>query len=91
MTASDRVAIVGASMTQFGQREAWIQELLAEAGLECLEDAGADASDVDHLYVSNMTSGEFEGMTGVMNALAHDIGAMPAYTQRVDQTSSSGG
>ncbi|NKE37873.1 thiolase family protein [Natronococcus sp. JC468] len=87
----ERVAIIGASMTQFGQREEWIQELLAEAGLDCLEDAGVDASDVEHLYVSNMASGEFEGQTGVMNGLAHDIGAIPAYTQRVDQTSSSGG
>ncbi|QSW98752.1 thiolase C-terminal domain-containing protein [Haloterrigena alkaliphila] len=88
----ERVAIIGASMTQFGQREGeWILDLLAEAGLECLEDAGADGGDVDHLYVSNMASGEFEGQTGVPNALAHDIDAMPAYTQRVDQTSSSGG
>ena len=89
--ASERVAVVGASMTQFGQREGWIMDLLAEAGIECLEDAGVDASDVEHLYVSNMASGEFEGMTGVPNALAHDLDAMPAYTQRVDQTSSSGG
>ncbi|ELZ14810.1 Propanoyl-CoA C-acyltransferase [Natrinema thermotolerans DSM 11552] len=86
------VAIIGASMTQFGQREGeWIQDLLAEAGIECLEDAGVDADDVEHLYVSNMASGEFEGQTGVPNALAHDLDAMPAYTQRVDQTSSSGG
>ncbi|WP_226481889.1 thiolase C-terminal domain-containing protein [Natrinema amylolyticum] len=88
----ERVAIIGASMTQFGQREGeWIQDLLAEAGIECLEDAGVDASDVEHLYVSNMASGEFEGQTGAPNALAHDLDAMPAYTQRVDQTSSSGG
>ncbi|SIR82727.1 thiolase family protein [Natronorubrum thiooxidans] len=87
----ERVAVIGASMTQFGQRESWILDLLAEAGIECLEDAGVDAEDVEHLYVSNMASGEFEGQTGVPNALAHDLDAMPAYTQRVDQTSSSGG
>ncbi|WP_265111417.1 thiolase C-terminal domain-containing protein [Halosolutus halophilus] len=87
----ERVAIIGASMTQFGQRESWIQDLLAEAGIECLADAGVDAADVEHLYVSNMASGEFEGQTGVMNALAHDLDAVPAYTQRIDQTSSSGG
>ncbi len=88
----ERVAIIGASMTQFGQREGeWIQDLLAEAGIECLEDAGVSADTVEHLYVSNMASGEFEGQTGVPNALAHDLDAMPAYTQRVDQTSSSGG
>ncbi|SDQ65745.1 thiolase family protein [Natronobacterium texcoconense] len=88
----ERVAIIGASMTQFGQREGeWVLDLLAEAGLECLEDSGVDAAEVDHLYVSNMASGEFEGQTGIPNALAHDLNAMPAYTQRVDQTSSSGG
>ena len=87
----DRVAIVGASMTQFGSRDAWVRELLAEAGDACLRDADVDPTDLDHLYVSNMASGEFEGQTGVPNALAHDLGAMPAYTARIDQTSSSGG
>jgi acetyl-CoA C-acetyltransferase len=87
----ERVAILGASMTQFGQRDAWIRELLAEAGQACLDDAGVSPDAVDHLYVSNMASGEFEGQTGVPNALAHDLAAMPAYTARIDQTSSSGG
>jgi acetyl-CoA C-acetyltransferase len=87
----ERVAIIGASMTQFGQREAWIRELLAEAGGACLADAGVSADAVEHLYVSNMASGEFEGQTGVPNALAHDLSAVPAYTARIDQTSSSGG
>ena len=87
----ERVAIIGASMTRFGQRDAWVRELLAEAGEACLDDAGVSGGDLDHLYVSNMASGEFEGQTGIPNALAHDLGAMPAYTQRVDQTSSSGG
>ena len=86
------VAVIGASMTQFGTREGeWIRDLLAEAGQACLADAGASPDDVEHLYVSNMASGEFEGQTGVMNALAHDMGVLPAYAQRVDQTSASGG
>jgi acetyl-CoA C-acetyltransferase len=86
------VAVIGASMTQFGNREGeWIRDLLAEAGQTCLADAGVSPDDVEHLYVSNMASGEFEGQTGVMNALTHDLGALPAYTQRVDQTSASGG
>ena len=87
----DRVAIVGASMTQFGQREGWIRELLAEAGQDCLANAGIDGDDLEHLYVSNMASGEFEGQTGIANAVAHDLDALPAYTARIDQTSSSGG
>ncbi|MFB6234824.1 MAG: thiolase family protein [Halopenitus sp.] len=87
----ERVAILGTSMTQFGDRDAWVRELLAEAGEACLDDADVEPDAVDHLYVSNMASGEFEGQTGVPNALAHDLDAMPAYTQRIDQTSSSGG
>jgi acetyl-CoA C-acetyltransferase len=86
------VAIVAASMTDFGNREGeWIQDLLSEAALDCLDGSGVAPGEIEHLYVSNMASGEFEGQTGVMNALAHDVGAVPAYTQRIDQTSSSGG
>jgi acetyl-CoA C-acetyltransferase len=88
---STNVAVIGASMTKFGQREAWIRELLAEAGAKCLDDTGVAPETIEHCYVSNMASGEFEGMTGVPNALAHDLNCVPAYTQRVDQTSSSGG
>ncbi len=85
------VAIIGASMTQFGQRDAWVRELLAEAGETCLADAGVPREDVEHLYVANMASGEFEGQTGLMNALAHDMGMLGAYAERVDNTSATGG
>jgi acetyl-CoA C-acetyltransferase len=85
------VAVLGASMVSFGRRDEWVRELATDAALACLDDAGVAASDLDHLYLSNMASGEFEGQTGVMNAVAHDIGAVPAYTQRVGQTSASGG
>jgi acetyl-CoA C-acetyltransferase len=85
------VAVIGASMTTFGQREEWIRELVAQAGEAAIEDAGIGPDEVEHLYVSNMASGEFEGQTGIMNVLAHDLGLMPAYSERVDQTSSSGG
>jgi acetyl-CoA C-acetyltransferase len=86
------VAVIGASMTNFGRREGeWIRDLLTEAGTACLDDADVAPDAVEHIYVSNMASGEFEGITGVMNGLAHDIGVLPAYSQRVDQTSSSGG
>ena len=78
-------------MTEFGRRDAWIRELLSEAGTACLDDAGVAPDEVEHLYVSNMASGEFEGQTGVPNALAHDLAAVPAYTQRIDQNSASGG
>ena len=90
-SSMERVAVIDAAMTQFGQRDGWIRELLAEAGQACLDTAGVSPDAIEHLYVSNMASGELEGQTGVSNALAHDLGAVPAYTARIDQTSSSGG
>jgi len=74
---SNQVAIIGGSMTKFGERDAWVRELLAEAGEACLDDAGVTPDDVEHVYVSNMASGEFEGQTGIMNALAHDPDSCP--------------
>ena len=85
------VAIIGAAMTPFGEREGWIQELLAEAGGACLGAAGVEQSAVEQVYVSNMASGEFEGQGGIMNALTADLGLSPAYSARIDQTSASGG
>jgi acetyl-CoA acetyltransferase len=84
------VAIIGAAMSTFGERDEWVRELLNEAGDACLADAGVTSGEVDHLYVSNMASGEFEGQTGVMNVVAHDLGVLSAYTARIDQTSASG-
>lgn len=85
------VAIIEASMTKFGERDAWIGELLSQAGTECLKDAPVAPDDIEHLYVSNMGCGEFEGHTGIANRLAHDLGVVPAYSQRIEQTSSTGG
>ncbi len=87
----ERVAVIGSAMTAFGKREEWIRSLLAEAALACLDDANVDPDVLDHVYVSNMASGEFEGQTGIANALVNDIAAIPAYSQRIDQTSASGG
>jgi len=85
------VAIVGASMTDFGEREDWVLNLLAEAATACLDDADVGPGAIEHCYVSNMAGGEFEGQTGVANALVDDVGAAPAYAQRIDGTSASGG
>lgn len=85
------VASVATSFEAFGQRELDIYGLLAGAGRDCLERAPVSPGAIDHLYVSNMASGEFEGKTGIVNALAHDLNLHPTYTARIDQTSASGG
>ncbi len=87
----ERVACLNTSMTSFGQREEWVIDLANEAALDCLDGVGVEASDLEHVYLANMASGEFEGQSGVVNALIDDIGATGAYGARIDQTSSSGG
>jgi acetyl-CoA C-acetyltransferase len=61
---------IGGSTTKLGNRDAWIRELLAEAGEACPDDDGVSPDDVGHVYVSNTASGAFDGQTGVMDALA---------------------
>ncbi|MCK5660587.1 MAG: thiolase domain-containing protein, partial [Methanosarcinales archaeon] len=56
------VAIVGIGMTQFG--ELWdrsFRDLLVEAGMGAVDDAGVCGEDVDALYVGNMGGGRFIG------------------------------
>jgi len=40
------VAVIGASMTAFGEHDAWIRGLLASAATACLEDAAVAPSAV---------------------------------------------
>ena len=87
----DRVAIVGAAMTRFGNRSGWVADLLTEATEATIADAGIDRDQIDHVYVANMASGEFEGQAGIANRLVHDCQLIDAYCARIDQTSASGG
>jgi len=84
------VAIAGASMTRFGERDAWLRDLLATAGDRCLADAGVAPGTVDHLYLA-VSSGSYQAGGGLMNALAADLGLSPAHAEGVSQTSASGG
>lgn len=87
----ERVACIATAMTDFGQRDSWVVDLADQAALACLENAPIEATDLDHVYLANMSSGEFEGQAGVVNALIDNIGATGAYGARIDQTSASGG
>ncbi|GCF13309.1 3-ketoacyl-CoA thiolase [Haloarcula mannanilytica] len=84
------VAVVGASMTQFGVREPRLRELLAAAGTRCLDDAGVEPRAVDHLYLSE-SGGAYESKGGLVNALKDDLGLGSAYATGIEQTSAAGG
>jgi len=84
------VAVVGAAMTQFGERDAGLQSLLAEAGEQCLADGGVEPAAIDRLTVAR-ASGNYTGQAGLANLVAGDLGVRPAAASAIDQTSAAGG
>lgn len=83
------VAVLSYGLTPFGRHEASVVDLLADASQPALAGSGTDA--VDAVFVGNMSSGEFEGRSGIANALASELGLEPAFPAKVENTSGSGG
>ena len=85
------VAIVGCAVTKFGRSDKDVVGLLAEASLAAMDDASLDGVRVDDVFVGNMASGEFEGISGLANLLVSELGLEPASAMKVEYTSGSGG
>jgi acetyl-CoA C-acetyltransferase len=89
---SNRVAIAGVGMSQFG--ELWdknLRDLSLEAGMYAIFDAGVPGSDIDGMVIGNMSAGRFTGQEH-LGALAVDMGGLgdiPAYS--VEAACASGG
>lgn len=85
------VAVVGCGVTKFGRSDKDVVGLLAEASLVAMDDAGLDGARFDDVFVGNMASGEFEGISGLANLLVSELGLEPARAMKVEYTSGSGG
>jgi len=85
------VAIIGCGMTKFGKLEGDLMDLLAEASLKAIEDAGAGERDFDSVYVGNMMAGELTHQTAVASSLVDRINLVPAAAERVENGPASGG
>lgn len=89
------VAIVGIGMTQFG--ELWdrsFRDLLVEAGMTAVDDAGINGEDVDALYVGNMGGGRFIGQEHIGSLVADYAGLatnLHVPATRVEAACASGG
>ena len=54
------VAIVGVKTTEFGELwEQSLRDIVVEAGIGALEDAGINGEEIDAMYVGNMSGGKF--------------------------------
>ncbi|MBI5046500.1 thiolase domain-containing protein [Candidatus Micrarchaeota archaeon] len=87
-----RVAIIGAGMTQFGEHwEYGFRELVVEAGVRAIEDAGIHGDKIDAGYVGTMASGRLVGQEHLGGLLADYMGLTPLPITRVEGACASGG
>ncbi len=87
-----RVAVIGVGLTKFG--ELWdvsFSQLFVEAGTAAINDAGIDGSDVDALYVGNMSGGRFIDQEHISCLIADYAGLTPIPATRVEAACASGG
>jgi acetyl-CoA C-acetyltransferase len=86
------VAIIGVGLTRFGERwEHGMRELMAEAGIRALEDAGITSKDVEVVYGSTMASGRFIGQEHIAALLSDQLGFRNIPAVRIENACASGG
>ncbi|MCX9025977.1 MAG: thiolase domain-containing protein [Candidatus Methanoperedens sp.] len=86
------VAIIGCGMTKFGRLEGKdLMDILVEASLKAIDDAGASERDFDSVYVGNMLAGELSHQAVIASALVDRINLIPASAERIENGPASGG
>ena len=80
--------IAGAGMTRFGRRDENLPDLMAEAALLAMEDAGIDRPDA--LMVAAMNPEEFTGAGNYGSLIATRLGLSHVPAVRVETATSSG-
>ena len=85
------VAIVGAAQTRFGEQ--WnksLRDLSVEAGKLVLEDSGLHGTEVQALYIGNMSAGRFIGQEHLSALAADQAGLIPIPATRCEAACASG-
>jgi acetyl-CoA C-acetyltransferase len=86
------VSIIGVGMTKFGERWSMsLRELMAEAGVKAILDAGVDGPDIQAVYGGNMSAGRLTGQEHIGALIADQAGLNPIPATRVEAACSSGG
>ncbi|MEM1689572.1 MAG: thiolase domain-containing protein [Candidatus Hadarchaeales archaeon] len=87
-----KVAVIGVGLTKFG--ELWdvsFREMMLEAGIRAIEDAGIDGKLIDGIYVGNMSGGQFIQQEHIASLVADHAGLCPIPSTRVEAACASGG
>jgi acetyl-CoA C-acetyltransferase len=86
------VSIIGVGMTKFGERwDKGLRDLMAEAGIKAILDAGVDGPDIDGIYGGCMSAGRLTGQEHIGALIADQSGLNPIPATRVEAACSSGG
>jgi acetyl-CoA C-acetyltransferase len=85
-----KVVIVGVGMTKFGRRVEGLMQLLSEASLAAMDDAGIGDKPLDAVYVSNMAGGIFNHQTALGSSLVDRLSLLPAAAETVENGPASG-
>jgi len=86
-----KVAIIGAGMTPFGEHwEQSFRDLVVEAGVKAITDAGISGDRIDAGYVGTMASGRLIGQEHIGALIADHMGLNPIPVTRVEGACASG-
>jgi len=86
------VAIIGVSQTKFG--ELWdtsFRDMITEAGLKAIGDAGIEGAGLEAMFVGNMSAGLFVEQEHIASLIADQAGLNPLPCTRVEAACASGG
>ena len=84
-----KIVVQGVGHTKFGATEQSVGQLMKEAALQALEDAGVGIHDIDTAYVANLSS-SFGNQCHLPAVLASELGLRKGVT-RVESACASGG
>ncbi len=86
------VSIIGVGMTKFGERwDMGLRDLMAEAGVKAILDAGVEGPDIGAVYGGCMSAGRLTGQEHIGALIADQAGLNPIPATRVEAACSSGG
>ncbi|MFH1785454.1 MAG: thiolase domain-containing protein [Candidatus Micrarchaeota archaeon] len=86
-----RVAIIGAGMTTFGEHwEQGFRDLVVEAGIKAITDAGISGDQINAGFIGTMASGRLIGQEHIGGLIADYMGLTPIPITRVEGACASG-
>jgi acetyl-CoA C-acetyltransferase len=88
------VSVIGVGCTKFGERwDISLRDMVSEAGILALEDAGIMGEQIDALYVGNMSGGRFieQEHIGALIADCAGLSRLHIPSTRVEAACASGG